>query len=61
MAIDTLADVEDLFAGIDLGAITTSMTINSPAAILLAMYVKAGESAGTARSRPSAARCRTTC
>jgi methylmalonyl-CoA mutase N-terminal domain/subunit len=49
VAIDTLADVEDLFAGIDLGAITTSMTINSPAAILLAMYVKAGESAGTPR------------
>jgi methylmalonyl-CoA mutase N-terminal domain/subunit len=49
VAIDTLADVEDLFAEIDLGAITTSMTINSPAAILLAMYVRAGESAGTAR------------
>jgi methylmalonyl-CoA mutase N-terminal domain/subunit len=49
VAVDTLADVEDLFAGIDLGAITTSMTINSPAAILLAMYVNAGESAGTAR------------
>jgi len=49
VAVDTLADVEDLFAEIDLGAITTSMTINSPAAILLAMYVNAGESAGTAR------------
>jgi methylmalonyl-CoA mutase N-terminal domain/subunit len=49
VAVDTLADVEDLFADIDLGAITTSMTINSPAAILLAMYVSAGESAGTAR------------
>src|ERR1035438_4860541 len=49
VAVDTLADVEDLFAGIDLGAITTSMTINSPAAILLAMYVHAGEGAGTAR------------
>ena len=49
VAVDTLADVEDLFADIDLGAITTSMTINSPAAILLAMYVRAGESAGTAR------------
>jgi methylmalonyl-CoA mutase N-terminal domain/subunit len=49
VAVDTLADVEDLFAGIDLGAITTSMTINSPAAILLAMYVSAGENAGTAR------------
>ncbi len=49
VAVDTLADVEDLFADIDLGAITTSMTINSPAAILLAMYVIAGEGAGTAR------------
>ncbi|HEY7947395.1 MAG TPA: methylmalonyl-CoA mutase family protein [Acidimicrobiales bacterium] len=49
VAVDTLADVEDLFEGIDLGAITTSMTINSPAAILLAMYVAAGESAGTPR------------
>src|SRR6201997_4379940 len=39
VAVDTLADVEDLFAGIDLGAVTTSMTINSPAAMLLAMYV----------------------
>ncbi len=49
VAVDTLADVEDLFADIDLGAITTSMTINSPAAILLGMYVHAGESAGTVR------------
>ena len=32
VAVDTLADMEDLFAGIDLGAVTTSMTINSPAA-----------------------------
>ena len=49
VAIDTLADVEDLFAGIDLGQTTTSMTINSPAAILLAMYVAAAEKAGVAR------------
>ena len=34
VAVDTLADAEDLFAGIDLGAVTTSMTINSPAPIL---------------------------
>ena len=32
VAVDTLADMEDLFAGIDLGAVTTSMTINGPAA-----------------------------
>ncbi len=50
VAIDTLADVEDLFDGIDLGTVTTSMTINSPAAILLAMYVAAAEKAGTRRA-----------
>ena len=49
VAVDTLADVEDLFSGIDLGAVTTSMTINSPAAVLLAMYVAAAEKSGTAR------------
>jgi methylmalonyl-CoA mutase N-terminal domain/subunit len=51
VAVDTLADVEDLFAGIDLGEVTTSMTINSPAAVLLAMYVAAAEKAGTPRGR----------
>jgi methylmalonyl-CoA mutase N-terminal domain/subunit len=51
VAVDTLADVEDLFAGIDLGVVTTSMTINSPAAVLLAMYVAAAEKAGTERAR----------
>jgi methylmalonyl-CoA mutase, N-terminal domain len=51
VAVDTLADVEDLFAGIDLGATTTSMTINSPAAILFAMYVAAAEKAGTPRAQ----------
>ena len=49
VAVDTLADVEDLFAGIDLGTVTTSMTINSPAAVLLAMYAAAAEKAGTPR------------
>jgi methylmalonyl-CoA mutase N-terminal domain/subunit len=47
VAIDTLDDVVDLFAGIDLGRVTTSMTINSPASILLAMYVAAAEASGT--------------
>jgi methylmalonyl-CoA mutase N-terminal domain/subunit len=51
VAVDTLADVEDLFSGIDLGAVTTSMTINSPAAILLAMYVATAEGAGVERAR----------
>src|SRR6266446_9825973 len=43
VAIDTLADMEDLFAAIDLGAITTSMTINGPAAVVLALYIAAAE------------------
>ena len=51
VAIDTLADMEDLFADIDLGGVTTSMTINSPAAIALAMYVAVGESNGVERAR----------
>jgi len=49
VAVDTLADVEDLFAGIDLASVTTSMTINSPAAVLLAMYLAAAEKSGTPR------------
>jgi methylmalonyl-CoA mutase, N-terminal domain len=51
VAVDTLADAEDLFAGIDLGSVTTSMTINSPAPVLLAMYVAAAEKTGVDRSR----------
>jgi methylmalonyl-CoA mutase N-terminal domain/subunit len=51
VAVDTLADMEDLFSGIDLGSITTSMTINSPAAVVLAMYVAAAEASGVERSR----------
>src|SRR5216110_388144 len=43
VAIDTLADMEDLFRGIDLGAVTTSMTINGPAAVIFAMYVANAE------------------
>ncbi|MGI9623221.1 MAG: acyl-CoA mutase large subunit family protein [Acidimicrobiales bacterium] len=43
VAIDTLADMEDLFADIDLASVSTSMTINGPAAILLAMYVAVAE------------------
>ncbi|MEZ5141707.1 MAG: methylmalonyl-CoA mutase family protein [Acidimicrobiales bacterium] len=49
VAVDTLADVEDLFAGIDLGAVTTSMTINASAAVLFAMYVATAEQAGVER------------
>lgn len=47
VAIDTLCDMEDLFAGIDLGEVSTSMTINGPAAIMLAFYVCVGEKKGT--------------
>ncbi len=50
VAVDTLADMEVLFAGIDLGRVSTSMTINSPAAIVLAMYVVAAEKAGVPRT-----------
>jgi methylmalonyl-CoA mutase N-terminal domain/subunit len=46
VAIDSLEDMEQLFSGIDLGQVTTSMTINSPAAILLAMYVAVAERQG---------------
>jgi methylmalonyl-CoA mutase N-terminal domain/subunit len=50
VAVDTLADMEDLYAGIDLGGITTSMTINSPAAVILAMFVAQAEKAGVPRA-----------
>ncbi|TME16051.1 MAG: methylmalonyl-CoA mutase [Chloroflexi bacterium] len=46
VAIDSLADMETLFEGIPLGQISTSMTINSPAAILLAMYLAVAEKQG---------------
>src|SRR5215510_3788329 len=51
VAVDSLADMEDLYAGIDLGSITTSMTINSPAAVILAMFIAQAEKAGVHRSR----------
>jgi len=47
VAIDSLRDMEILFDGIDLGKITTSMTINAPASILLAFYLVTGEKKGT--------------
>ncbi len=50
VAIDTLADMEDLYAGIDLGATTTSMTINSPAAPIFAMFIAQAEKVGTPRA-----------
>ncbi len=50
VAVDTLRDMEDLYADIDLGAVSTSMTINGPAAALLAMYVAVGEQGGVAKT-----------
>src|SRR5947209_5989457 len=46
VAIDTVADVETLFSGIPLDEVTVSMTINAPAAIMLAFYVVAAERQG---------------
>jgi methylmalonyl-CoA mutase, N-terminal domain len=51
VAIDSLDDMQTLFAGIDLGAVTVSMTINAPAAIMMAFYVVAAEEAGVPASR----------
>ncbi len=51
VAIDTQADMEDLYSGIDLGETTTSMTINSPAAVIFAMFVAQAEKAGVPRAR----------
>ncbi|MGH2852909.1 MAG: acyl-CoA mutase large subunit family protein [Solirubrobacteraceae bacterium] len=46
VAVDTVEDMRTLFAGIDLGEVSVSMTINAPAAIMLAFYVVAAESPG---------------
>ena len=46
VAIDSLADMELLFDGIPLDKVSTSMTINAPASVLLAMYIAVGEKQG---------------
>src|SRR5215217_4392188 len=51
VAVDTLDDMETLFQGIDLGDVTVSMTINAPAAMMLAMYVVAAEENGVPADR----------
>jgi methylmalonyl-CoA mutase N-terminal domain/subunit len=51
VAIDSLADMETLFDGIPLGEVSTSMTINGPAAMLLAFYACVGEEQGVALER----------
>jgi methylmalonyl-CoA mutase N-terminal domain/subunit len=51
VAIDSLADMETLFDGIPLGEVSTSMTINAPAAMLLAFYAAVGEEQGVPLDR----------
>ena len=46
VAVDTLADMETIFEGLPLDRLSTSMTINAPAAILLAMYIATAEKQG---------------
>jgi len=53
VAVDTLDDMETLFAGIDLGEVSVSMTINAPAAIMMAYYVVAAEENGIPPERLS--------
>ena len=51
VAIDTMEDLRLLFDGIDLAAVSTSMTINSPAAVLLAMYISVAQNQGADLSK----------
>ncbi|RDI73553.1 methylmalonyl-CoA mutase N-terminal domain [Gaiella occulta] len=51
VAVDSLDDMRRLFAGIPLGEVSTSMTINAPAAMLLAFYLCVGEEQGVPRER----------
>jgi methylmalonyl-CoA mutase N-terminal domain/subunit len=55
VAVDTLDDMQTLFSGVDLGEVSVSMTINAPAAIMLAFYVAAAESGEGAPNGPVAA------
>ncbi len=50
VAIDTLADFETVFDGIPLDEVSTSMTINAPAVVLLAMYIAVGDKQGVDRA-----------
>ncbi|NHN42546.1 methylmalonyl-CoA mutase family protein [Halorubellus sp. JP-L1] len=51
VAIDTLADMETVFEGIPLDEVSTSMTINAPASVLLAMYIAVGDQQGVDREQ----------
>jgi len=53
VAIDTLADMEILFEGIPLDKVSTSMTINAPASVLLALYIAAAEKKGIPKDKLS--------
>ncbi len=53
VAIDTLADMRDLFADIDLGKVSTSMTINGPANVAMSMYIATAEEHGVERAQLS--------
>src|SRR6056297_1056131 len=50
VAIDSLRDFETVFEGIDLSEVSTSMTINAPASVLLAMYIALGDQQGVDRA-----------
>src|SRR5687768_9189280 len=51
VAVDTVDDMQTLFGGIDLGDVSVSMTINAPAAIMMAYYVVAAEKSGVPADR----------
>jgi methylmalonyl-CoA mutase N-terminal domain/subunit len=51
VAIDTVDDMQTLFGGIDLGKVSVSMTINAPAAIMMAFYVAAADRSGVPADR----------
>ncbi len=53
VAIDTLADMADLFADINLGGVSTSMTINGPAIVALAQYIAVADNTGVSRCQLS--------
>ena len=60
VAVDTLADMEILFRGVPLDRVSTSMTINAPAAVIFCMYLAVAEKQGVAFRASSKERCRTT-
>jgi methylmalonyl-CoA mutase N-terminal domain/subunit len=51
VAIDSIADIETLFNGIPMDKVTTSMTINAPAAVLMSMYIKVAEQQGVSMEK----------